>query len=114
MLDKKQRLADEAAAAAMARSGLGGHQRIEPEKVPEVVVWGDLLDLMIDHMSPSSLQADIKYLRYKKLPYDSTVFSWVRELPEQTEIKLNSPTNFDLAHAVMTASFGRRSTRGGR
>ena len=48
----------------MARSGLGGHQRIEPEKVPEVVVWGDLLDLMIDHMSPSSLQADIKYLRY--------------------------------------------------
>ena len=64
MVDKKQRLADEAAAAAMARSGVGGHQRIEPEKVPEVVVWGDLLDLMIDHMSPSSLQADIKYLRY--------------------------------------------------
>ena len=64
MVDKKQRVADEAATAAMARSGLGGHQRIEPEKVPEVVVWGDLLDLMIDHMSPSSLQADIKYLRY--------------------------------------------------
>ena len=63
MVDKKQRLADEAAAAAMARSGLGGQQKIDTEKVPEVIVWGDLLDLMIDHMSPSSLQADIKYLR---------------------------------------------------
>ena len=64
MVQKKQRLADEAAAAAaMAKSGSGIQQKIEPEKVPEVIVWGDLLDLLIEHMSPSSLQADVKYLR---------------------------------------------------
>ena len=63
-MQKKQRLADEAAAAAaMAKSGSGIQQKIEPEKVPEVIVWGDLLDLLIEHMSPSSLQADVKYLR---------------------------------------------------
>lgn len=67
MVDKKQRLADEAAAAAMAKSGLGNQQKIEPEKVPEVIVWGDLLDLMICNMSPSSLQADVKYLRYETM-----------------------------------------------
>ena len=67
MVDKKQRMADEAATAVMARSGSGSLHKIEPEKVPEVIVWGDLLDLMMDHMSPSSLQADIKYLRYDKM-----------------------------------------------